>query len=109
MPCLRALVIVIHAVAKPRSVIRLYCQMLLRSRAGPFNFTIQFLSGSSTPASHPPAYEMLATAATATAMMPAKRSERFIQLRSFGVPDNRIAPPDRSEEHTSELQHQIIS
>ena len=95
MPCLRALVIVIHAVAKPRSVIRLYCQMLLRSRAGPFNFTIQFLSGSSIPTNHPPACEMLAIAATATAMMHAKRSERFIQLRSFGVQDNRIALPDR--------------
>ena len=31
----------------------------------------------------------------ATAMMKAKRSERFIQLRSFGPPDNRIAQPNR--------------
>ena len=95
MRCLRALVIVIHAVAKPRSGVRLYCQMLLRSRAGPFNFTIQFLSGSSSPANHPVACEILATAATATAMIKAKRSERFIQLRWFGLPDNRIAPPNR--------------
>ena len=67
MRCLRALVIVIHAVAKPRSGVRLYCQMLLRSRTGPFNFTIQFLSGSSSPANHPVACEILATAATVIA------------------------------------------
>src|SRR5437660_4601011 len=63
MRCLRALVIVIHAVAKPRSGVRLYCQMWLRSRVGPFNFSIQFFRDSSIPANHLVACEILVNAA----------------------------------------------
>src|SRR2546428_1149554 len=89
MRCLRALVIVIHAVAKPRSGVRMYCQMLLRSRAGPFNFTIRFLRGSSSPANHPVACEILVTAPTETTMIKAKGMQRFIKLLSLCLPDHR--------------------